>query len=264
MSDIPTGLIFVDPAEVDTTFRICLWAAPGEGKTVAAASAPRPILVLSADRPSAYAYARRHHNHDALSLRETRYTGPDSLADVYRYLGSPEGADVATIVLDPVSNIYDSLVETAPRRGDGETDYQWVNKKLLGFVTSLRSFDVNVVLVAHEKLNDGKKGDGKLYPRIGGATLISKALAEMDVVAHIERTTPPEGDAVWYAQIQPTENIVGKDGTNALGDRRVADLSRWVELMRAANAAPTQDPLPWDGETAEQPDAQLDLETAAS
>lgn len=259
MSDVPTGLIFVDPAETDTTFRICLWAAPGEGKTVAAASAPRPILVLSADRPSAYVFARRHHGHDAMSLRETRYTSADSLAEVYRYLGSPEGADVATIVLDPVSNIYDNLVEAAPRRGDGDVDYQWVNRKLLGFVTSLRSFDVNVVLVAHEKLNDGKRGDGKLYPRIGGATLISKALGEMDVVAHIERTVPAEGEPVWYAQIQPTEGIVGKDGTNALGDRRVADLTRWIELMRASNSDATAE-APWE---TEEPAEQLDLEAAA-
>jgi hypothetical protein len=69
-----------------------------------------------------------------------------------------------------------------------------VNKKLLGFVKSLRTFDVNVVLVGHEKLNDGKKGDGKLYPALGGATLINKLLAEMDIVAHVERVPKPTED----------------------------------------------------------------------
>lgn len=127
-------------------------------------------------------------------------------------------------------------------------DYTWVNDKIMGFITSLRRFDVHLVIVAHEKLNDGKKGDGKLYPRIGGATLISKAMAEMDVVAHIERTRPDDGVPVWFAQVQPTDYLVGKDGTNALGERRVADLSRWVELMREYTRQPqaaSESDLPW-------------------
>jgi hypothetical protein len=94
-------------------------------------------------------------------------------------------------VIDPVSNIVDQLAEVAPPARDGGADYQWVNKKVLGFVKSLRTFDVNVVLVGHEKLNDGKKGDGKMYPALGGATLINKLLAEMDIVAHIERVPKP-------------------------------------------------------------------------
>lgn len=250
-SDVPTGLQFVEAGEMETTYRFCLWAAPGDGKTVAAASAPTPILVLSADRPSAYDYAVRHHGLKrgrAGTLRETRYVGLDSLTEVFRYLQSADGADVQTVVIDPVSNIYDSIVEAAPKRADGDVDYQWVNKKLLGFITSLRRFDVHLVLVAHEKLNDGKRGDGKLYPRIGGGTLISKALAEMDVVAHIERTRPADGDPVWFAQIQPNESVVGKDGTNALGERRVANLTRWVEVMREYTRQPQAEgdfDLPW-------------------
>ena len=247
-SDVPTGLEFVDPNVVETAYRFCLWAAPGEGKSVAATSAPKPILALSADRPSAFAYARRHHGLTPHELREARYTGPESLADAFRYLGTDEGADIRTVLIDPISNIYDALVKSAPKRADGDVDYTWVNDKIMGFITSLRRFDVHLVIVAHEKLNDGKKGDGKLYPRIGGATLISKAMAEMDVVAHIERTRPEDAEPVWFAQVQPTDYLVGKDGTNALGERRVADLSRWVELMREYTRQPKADSetdLPW-------------------
>lgn len=242
MSDL--SLPFVNPNEVDPTYRIALWAAPGEGKSVAAASAPDPILVLSADRPSAYRFARKHHK--GKDIREVRYTDHTTLTDVYRYLRDPE-CDIRTVVIDPVSHIYDQLVDTAPTRGDGEPDYQKVNKTILGFIKSLRSLDVNVVLVAHEKLNDGKKGDGKLYPALGGPALINKILAEMDVVAHIERVVKDTEDGQevkWIGQLQPTRNLVCKESTGVLGDRRIADLSRWIEVA-TTELAPDDSDLPF-------------------
>jgi hypothetical protein len=114
MSDVPTPLDFVDPFETDDTYRVCLWASPGQGKSVAAASAPSPILVLTADRPSAYRFARKHHGHTAQTLRETRFVDASSLDAVFRYLSSDEGKDVRTVVIDPFSNVYDQLVDTAP------------------------------------------------------------------------------------------------------------------------------------------------------
>jgi hypothetical protein len=111
-----------------------------------------------------------------------------------------------------------------------------------------------VVLVAHEKLNDGKKGDGKMYPALGGPTLINKLLAEMDIVAHVERVPKPTEDdpgaAVWIGQIQPRDNLVTKDGTDALGDRRIADLSRWFEVASEAPRSPTTTRRPTPDRTA--------------
>ncbi|HEU4975724.1 MAG TPA: AAA family ATPase [Baekduia sp.] len=258
-TDAPV-LSFVDPAETDDTYRVCLWAAPGQGKSVAAASAPAPILVLSADRPSAYKFARKHHAHTKDSLREVRYVDISTLEAVYRYLDSDQGAEVKTLVIDPVSHVVDALADVAPQSREGGPDYQWINKKMLGFIKSLRRFDVNVVLVAHEKLNDGKKGDGRLYPAIGGPTLINKLLAEMDIVAHVERVAKPTEDdpaaAVWIGQIQPRDNIVCKDATGALGDKRIADLARWFEVASEALRADDDD-LPWVEPAAEpEPDTE--------
>lgn len=261
-SDIPAGLDFVQPDETDATYRVCLWAAPGQGKSVAAASAPGPILVLSADRPSAYRFARKHHADT--EIREVRYRDASTLDAVYRYLRSEEGTDVRTLVVDPIGNIYDQLVDTAPLRGDGDVDYQKVNKKLLGFVKELRPFDINVVLVAHEKLNDGKKGDGKLYPALGGPALMNKLLAEMDLVAHVERLVRAgedgeEQEVRWVGQLQPRDNLVCKESTGALGDRRIADLSRWFEVASEA-LAPDESDLPFGGGF-EETDVPNDLET---
>lgn len=270
-TDLPS-LAFVDPAEIDSTYRVCLWAAPGEGKSVAAASAPGPILALSADRPSAYRFARKHHNTEGRSkeIREVRYTGPDTLVAVSQYLAAPD-CDVRTVIIDPVSNIIDALADVAPASRDGGPDYQWINKQVFRFVKSLRRFDINVVLVAHEKINDGKGGDGKLYPALGGPALINKLLGEMDIVAHVERIVrqvegEEEARAVWIGQIQPVNKLVGKDSTGALGDRRVADLSRWFEVADQFVAVDDTD-LPWTGKPADddaagEAEAQLDLDEA--
>jgi hypothetical protein len=264
-SDIPAELEFVDPAETDLTFRVVLWAAPGQGKSVAAASAPAPILVVNADRPSAYRFARKHHGHTAENLREVRYQGPDTLAHVYKYLN--DHREVKTVIVDPVSNVIDQLADVAPpnREKDGP-DYSWVNKKFFGFVKSLRVFDVNVVLVGHEKLNDsGKRKDGMLYPAIGGMTLINKLLGEMDIVARVERLSKPTEDdpdaAVWVGQIQPRDNLVTKDGTGALGDRRIADLGRWFEI---ATEALSPSDVPWSKDFDPEESARIDAETAAA
>lgn len=245
MTDVPS-LVFVDPAETDDTYRVVLWAAAGQGKSVAAASAPGPILVLSADRPSAYRFARKHHT--GKEIHEVRYQDASTLEAVFRFIRDGDAA-IKTLVIDPIGHIYDHLVDGAPLRGDGDIDYQSVNKKVLGFVKSFRALDINVILVAHEKLNDGKKGDGKLYPALGGPALINKLLAEMDIVAHIERhvSTGDDQEEVirWVGQLQPRGNLVCKESTGALGDRRIADVSRWFEVATEALKPDTSD-LPWD------------------
>lgn len=267
-TDIPAGLEFVDPAETDPTYRICLFATWGTGKSVAAASAPTPIVVLSADRPSSYSYARVHHGHSATDLREVRYRNAQTLEQVYRYIR--DGNGVRTLVLDPIGNIVDALLEEFPqvrdRDGSMSPDYQGVNRKVLTFLKSLRAFDIHVVLVAHEKVNDSKKGDGRVYPHIGGMTLINKTMAEMDIVAHIERQIVGEDDEQverFIGRMQPWENIVAKDGTNALGPARIADVSRWIEIANESLAAPAPEEdtsdLPWsDDDQVEAAKRELD------
>ena len=75
-----TNLLFVDPAETDRCFRVVLWAAPGEGKSVGAASAPPPLLVISADRPGAYRYARRCTASTPASSAKSGTRAADTLA----------------------------------------------------------------------------------------------------------------------------------------------------------------------------------------
>ncbi len=255
-SDIPTGLTFVNPDEITDTYRVCLWGPSGVGKSVAAASAPGPILVVSADRPTAYKFSRQHY--PDTQILETRWTGVNTLNEAYRHLADAAN-DIKTVVLDPVSNIIDHIRDEAPQTPDGP-DHQWVNKKFMGFIKELRRFDINVVLVAYEKLNDGKGGDGKLYPAVGGASLINKVLGEMDIVAHIERhTTDDTGEVKYVGQLQPRGNLVCKESVSAgaLGERRIADLSRWFEVASEALAPTPADDVPFATQ------AELDAAAAA-
>lgn len=238
MSDIPTPLTFVDPTETSSLFRTVLWAAPGAGKSVAAASAPAPLVVISADRPGAYRFARIHHK--GKDIREVRFQGVQTFSQVWTYLTSPEGKDVKTLVVDPFTGIYDKIVEQAPKQKDGDPQWQWVNKTVLDFFKALNDLPIHVVIVAHERLNDGKNGDGKLYPALGGPALISKILAEVDICAHVESHQEGDGPRVWGAQLQPLPHMVAKDSTDSLGERRFADLTEWFQTA-ASRLAPAQE-----------------------
>jgi hypothetical protein len=253
-SDVPS-LMFVDPSEADSVFRVILWGAPGEGKSVAAASAPAPIVVVSADRPGAYRFARRHHK--GKDIREVRYENTKTLDDVLDYIRKQP--EVRTVVLDPFGGIYDRIVDQAPKRADGDVDYQKVNKRVLDFLYALRDVDVNLIIVAHEKLNDGKRGDGKLYPACGGPSLINKVVAESDIVARVYRDRPSEGPVRFMAQLQPAGNVVCKDSTpGGLGETRELDLAEWFAVstddsdLPWSNGGPeAEGPLP-DEELAQQ------------
>lgn len=264
MSDVPV-LTFVDPAESSDLYRVVLWAAGGQGKSVMAASAPGPIVVLSADRPGAYRFARKHHA--GKDIREVRFQGSQTLALVFKYLRD-DAHDVRTLIIDPWGNIYDRLIDEEARGKDPEVEvYSRVNKKMMAFLKALRDLPIHVVIVAHEKLNDGKKGDGKMYPALGGASLINKVVAEVDIIAHVERA-PGETQAqdVWGAQLQPRGNLVTKDSTGALGDRRIGDLTEWFTAASAA-LAPDDTDLPFsleDPAADPEVEAQIALEAEAA
>lgn len=294
-TDVPANhLVFVDPEEMVPTFRIGIYAEAGQGKSVAALTAPDPIVVVSADRPTAYMFARQHHGYDgrpdhhwtdpetgqhvpepddpddtpyvlerAKRFRETRFIDWTTMHGVYRHIrdlhGTPDA--VRTLIVDPVSNIYDWLVANAPlqqRKGESDgPDYTWVNQQMMGFIKSLRPFDVNVVLIGHVREPKPKKGTkevGTIGPNFGGPSLVEQVMRELDILAHVELRPLPKLDDddefeeprfVTVGQVQTMDtNLICKDGTGALGGRRVVNLSRWVK--RAADKlGPQTDDLPW-------------------
>lgn len=227
------GLDVVDPNDGARRSRICLWAPPGFGKSAAAATAPGPIVAVTSDRPGSWNFARAQQ--PGKTITEVRFRGITTLGNVYRYLRA--NPQVETIVLDPFQQIYDQIVKEMPRRGDGDTDWNAINDKVLGFLYSLRDCDVHVVICAHEKLSDGKKGDGKMYPSLGGPSLINKVMAEMDVVASLQPVWDEETGEVSHVvgSLHSTGSLVNKEGTGAkLPARMEVDLTAWFDMIAVA------------------------------
>lgn len=254
-SDI-SSLVFVDTEAADSRWRVVLYAPPGSGKTVAACSAPAPIVALSADRPGAYRFARAHFA--GKDIREARFTGPQSLRDVYEYVRANE-AEVASVVLDPFGNMYDETVK-AHTRG-AKPDWQKVNDVMLGAVRAFRDLDVNLILVAHERSEGDDDVETKVFPNLGGPALIQRLMAEVDIVARIGRKDV-EGEApVWLGQFVTARGYQCKDSSGALGRTRPVDLTEWFDAATAGTTPDTSD-VPFSPDFDEAASDALDLAAA--
>lgn len=240
MSDL-SSLVFVNPDVTDDRWRICLFGAPGVGKTVAACSAPGPIVAVSADRPGAYRYSRRAF--PGKRIDEARFAGSQTLRDVYDHVKQNQ-ADIGTVVLDPFGAMYDAVV-AENTTGSGKPNWQKVNDTILGSVRAFRDLDVNLVLVAHERLEKDENADteAKIFPQLGGPALVQKVMAEVDIVARVFRKTDDAGEAEWFGQFVTARGYQCKDSSGALGTHRVADVSEWIATANAPAAEPTDSPF---------------------
>lgn len=235
------NLTFVDPDAVDTRWRIGLFGPPGAGKTVAATSAPGPILAVNADRPGAYRYSRRHHR-DTL-IHEVRFGAWQTMRDVYEYARQHE-TELGTVVMDPANAVYDQLVRENTGPG-GKPNWQKVNEQFIDLIRAFRALDVNLVLVAHERVEKDENADteAKVYPNYGGPALIQKVMAELDIVARVFRRPESEEEPEAYmGQLVTARGYQCKDSSGRLGRTRLADLSEWIS---AANAD-DEEPVPWE------------------
>lgn len=237
-SDV-NSLVFVDPSHVDERWRVCIYAAPGSGKTVAACSAPGPIVAVNADRPGAYRFARRHY--PGKPIHEVRFRNLQTVRDTLEWARGNQD-EIGTVVLDPFGAIYDTIV--SDHTHGKNTDWQGVNKAAIGIITSFRALDVNLIVVAHERVEKDENADieAKIYPQLGGPALVQKIMAEMDVVARIFHRDATESAAeAWMGQFVSARGYQCKDSSGALGRARPADVSEWIATANGA-----EEPVPWD------------------
>jgi len=226
---------FVETTEAPETLNVLLYGPPGTGKTCGACSAPGPILVLNAEGPGAIRYARSVYG-DA--VREVVVEGGETLDEAYLYLKDGEGGE-KTVVLDTIGEMYRTLLEGFGGPRPTLQNYGDVNTKLERFIRALRDLNLNVILVAHEQVDD-EGGEVTRRPATGGKKLPEQVMAQVDVVAYTG-IVPATDDAPrrYVGQLIEAAGRRAKDRTGALGDIRDLDLSEWIATAAEAMAPST-------------------------
>lgn len=218
------SLTFVDPKASGQTMNVLLYGPPGSGKTVGACSAPSPVLVVNAEGPGALYYARKLHGK---AIREVRFEGADTLNDAFLYLRDG-GGDERSVVIDTIGEAHRTLLEGYGGERPSLQNYGDVNVKLDRFIRSLRDLDLNVVLVAHEQIDD-EGGLVTRRPATGGKKLPEQVMAQVDIVAYTGVIAATDDTPRRYVgQLVQTEGRRAKDRSGALGDFRDLDLSEWI------------------------------------
>lgn len=222
-------LQFVTPSTEEAPLKALLYGPPGTGKTVAACSAPGPILYVNAEGPDALTYSRKLHGDE--KIHEVAFVDKQTLVDVYVHLRSGEGGE-QTVVVDSVGEVYRILLEEIG--GDRATlqNYGDVNTLIERFCRSLRDLPIHVVLVAHEEIAD-VEGEIVRRPVTGGKKLPEILMAMMSVVAYCG--VVPEADNTprhYVGQLLQANGRRAKDRSDTLGKSRNLDLDEWIITMR--------------------------------
>lgn len=262
-TDIPTGLTFVEEPPAPEHLNLCLYGPTGSGKSTAAATAPGPILWVNADGPNALAYARKIARDSKTQIHEVRVEpGHDvrqTLRDVIKHVRDGAEPQVQTVVVDTVAKVREALIAQLVVPGAKNTMQQFgdVAKALGVFVRTMRDLPVNLILLAHESVDDAE-GDRIVRPLIGGA-LTETIPGEMDIVAYC--AAHREDNAVQYlGQLVEGRGRRAKDRSGGLGATRRLDMTDWIDAFRAA----LEGDVPWGegyGEDdATPPDEQGELD----
>lgn len=234
-------LNFVTPAETPPPLKALLYGPPGSGKTVAACSAPGPILYLNAEGPDALTYSRKRYGDS--KILEVAFEGKQTLVDTFVYARDPEN-NIATIVVDSIGEMYRMLLEEIGGERATLQNFGDVNTLIERFCRSLRDLPIHVVLVAHEEIAD-VEGEIVRRPVTGGKKLPEILMAMMSVVAYCgvvaEKDDTPRR---FVGQLVQANGRRAKDRSDALGKARDLDLTEWITTMRGDATPPAAEQTP--------------------
>jgi hypothetical protein len=245
MTDVPAGLLFETAPDTPDTFNVLLYGPPKSGKSTAAATAPSPILWVSAEGPGALAYARKiagQRSHQILEVRIGRQTDARQvLRDTIAHVKHGLDPKPKTVVVDTLAKVRESLIRqiVVPGAKNSIQQFGEVARILREFIQSMRDLPVNLVLIAHQDISDA---DGERIVRalIGGA-LTEEIPGEVDVIAYTHSFKDEEsGERRYVGQLVEAKGRIAGDRSGGLGSVRDLDLSEWLGAYRAA-LAPADD-----------------------
>lgn len=230
---------FAKPSELPPTINVLLYGPPGTGKSMGAATAPGPILYLNAEGPGA---VRLVHQTYGEKIREVVVEGAKTLDEAFLYLKDGKGGE-QTLVVDTVGEVYRVLVEEIAKGSRPSIqNYGDINTKIERWVRTLRDLPINVVLIAHEQVDD-EEGQATRRPLTGGKKLPEQVMAQVDVVGYTGVIPAGEdGPRRYVAQLVEAKGRRAKSRwVDTLGELRDLDLSEWIDAVRKAQPAkPTE------------------------
>lgn len=248
-TDVP-ALAFAAAPSAPETFNILAYGPPGSGKTTAAASLYPlgKLLWVNAEGAGALAYARKvAGNQNILEVRIEQRDGFDAvgmLREVIRYVRSGADPKPATVVIDTLGKVREALIRqlVVPGAKNSLQQFGEVAKTLGATIQVLRDEPINLILLAHEQIEDAD-GERIVRPLIGGA-LTNTIPGEVDVMTYTSRVPGDDGEQ-FLGQLVDARGRRTKDRSGALGPFRPLDFAAWLTDYRVALAADTPD-VPWD------------------
>lgn len=151
------------PESVEKRMKALFFGEPGSGKTTAAIQFPRPYLIDTEKGAENDQYRKLIEKSGGVVFGTNDFD--DIVKEVTELLS--EKHDYRTLIIDPITTVYDDLIEKAERkvgtefgRHYGEAKKQW---KRLGNL--LMRLDMNVIITSHQKnmYGDAMKVIGKTY-----------------------------------------------------------------------------------------------------
>lgn len=236
----------LEPEAIEETVypNVLLYGPEKTGKSGGAASAPKPLMYLNADRRNALKYALAKQP----DITPFRFTGLQTLTDATNEVKQNPGK-WRTVVLDPVSGVYRTIVEELSRRAlrPQLQLYGDANTYIERWCREMCDLDVNLVVVCHDlKLKDETTESFIVTPFTGSKSnpvLGNQLKAMVDVIGYTAAVIPENEERPRYvAQLIPANGRSAGDRfdclvTSAETKMREVDLTEWFTEIAQSESA---------------------------
>ncbi|MEX1017097.1 MAG: AAA family ATPase [Phycisphaeraceae bacterium] len=141
------------PEDRKQRLKLLLSGEAGVGKTTAAIQMPKPYII-DTEQGSVH-YGDMIEQAEGAVFEAGRFD--DVIAEVRALMTEPH--DYLTLVIDPITNIFNDLLDEGERRvgTDFGRHYGYANRQFKRLCNLLSTIDMNVVITAHEKNEYGEK-----------------------------------------------------------------------------------------------------------